>query len=378
MKILYIAHEGGDNFNGASRSLLTLVEHFSKENEVYVLIPENYGKLLEELKKCNCKIIIQPYYRAVVYKNRQLWKWLVKKLIWVIHQKSYNKKVAHQIAEIITNNGIDLVHSNSSVIDIGANAANIAGCKHIWHFREFAQEDFNMYPLESIEKYYKEIQEKCDKIIAVSKAVAEKYKRYIDNEKIVTIYNGLNVPSDVKHKKHQSFNLLISGMINGAKGQEIALQALRKIVSDGKNDIHLYIAGKGNVKKFRSCYADIDRNVHYLGQVKDMETLRQEMDVELVCSRAEAFGRVTVEAMLNEIPVIGSDSGGTSELIQNGKTGFLFEAGNVDELVEKILTIYNDRILGKQMGREARKVAIDKYSLDKYIQSVQQIYRQVI
>ena len=375
MKILYIAHEGGDNFNGASRSLLTLVEHFSKENEVYVLLPKNYGKLLEELKKCNCKIIVQPYYRAVVYKNRQLWKWLVKKLIWIIYQKPYNKKVARQIAEIITKNEIDLVHSNSSVIDIGANAANIARCKHIWHFREFAQEDFNMYPLESMEKYYKGMQKKCDKIIAVSNAVAEKYKRYIDNEKIVTIYNGLNVSSYVKHEKHQSFNLLISGMINEAKGQEIALQALRKIISDGeKNDIHLYIAGKGNVKKFRSCYSDIVRNVHYLGQVKDMETLRQKMDIELVCSRAEAFGRVTVEAMLSEIPVIGSDSGGTSELIQDGTTGFLFEAGNVDELVGKILTIYNNRNLAKQMGIEARKVAIEKYSLDRHIQSVQKIY----
>ena len=49
MNILYIAHEGGNDFNGASRSLLTIVKHFTAKNNVFVLIPQKGGKLEKEL-----------------------------------------------------------------------------------------------------------------------------------------------------------------------------------------------------------------------------------------------------------------------------------------------------------------------------------------
>ena len=59
----------------------------------------------------------------------------------------------------------------------------------------------------------------------------------------------------------------------------------------------------------------------------DLYELRKHADIALMCSRGEALGRVTVEAMLSENLVIGADSAGTKEIIQNKVTGYLYKTG---------------------------------------------------
>lgn len=76
--------------------------------------------------------------------------------------------------------------------------------------------------------------------------------------------------------------------------------------------------------------------VSYLGMIKDMPALRQKMDVELVCSVCEGFGRVTVESLMSSNPVIGADTGGTPELIRNGENGYLYHRGNIEDLAQKM------------------------------------------
>lgn len=95
-----------------------------------------------------------------------------------------------------------------------------------------------------------------------------------------------------------------------------------------------------------------------------MYELRKTMDLELICSRSEAFGRVTIEAMLHSIPVIGANSGGTPELIIDKENGLLFQYGDIDELVDKIETLINNKVLYNQiMNKTAeygRQFTIDR------------------
>ena len=63
------------------------------------------------------------------------------------------------------------------------------------------------------------------------------------------------------------------------------------------------------------------------------------LDVSLMCSIAETFGMVTIESLSLGIPVIGTQSGGTPELLQNGKFGFLYPSGNTKYLSEKMKQI---------------------------------------
>ena len=115
-----------------------------------------------------------------------------------------------------------------------------------------------------------------------------------------------------------------------------------------------------------------------MGQVNNMPALRSEVDVELVCSRAEAFGRVTAEAMMAGLPVIGSNTGGTPELIVEGETGFLYEYNNLDDLVDKMEILITNSKLRNIMGQKAQNYAIEHFTIDRCVDEIEAVYHQVL
>lgn len=382
MKILYIAHEAGENFNGASRSLVTLIKYFIKKNDIYVLLPESGGYLEECLIELGCNVIIRNYYRWIVKKARKPWLWLYEKYEWRRRSRSYNQNLVDELSEWCKKEKIDIIHSNSSVVDIGVHIAQKAEIPHVWHFREFAKEDFSMYPLVSKKIWKKTMSEGADRIIAVSNAVRKKYLNFVSAEKIITVYNGIDMSSYVNYEKNdtkeKSFNIIIAGLLSEAKGQRIAIKAVSDLIAKGYVDIHLYLAGRGDKHKVSKGIKFNEKNIHFLGNVNDMLMLRKEMDLELVCSKSEAFGRVTIEAMASQLPVIGTKSGGTEELIQEGINGYLVEYGDVRSLEKKIIYLYENYALCKRMGQNAKKSVFEKFTLKNYISGVKKVYESVL
>jgi len=85
-----------------------------------------------------------------------------------------------------------------------------------------------------------------------------------------------------------------------------------------------------------------------------------------------------LESMALGKPVIGSRIGGIPEQIEDGKTGFLFEMGNADELAEKMMILASDKELRKKMGRAAREKLERKYSLDVHCTKLMEIYEELL
>ena len=115
-----------------------------------------------------------------------------------------------------------------------------------------------------------------------------------------------------------------------------------------------------------------------LGMVKDMPSLRKKMDVELVCSVCEGFGRVTIEAMMSSNPVIGSDTGGTPELIQDGVNGYLYRQGNIQELADKIIGLLEHPEEIGRMGRNAYLFAVGRFTRKKNAEKILEVYEKLI
>jgi glycosyltransferase involved in cell wall biosynthesis len=90
-------------------------------------------------------------------------------------------------------------------------------------------------------------------------------------------------------------------------------------------------------------------------------------NVLLMCSHAEAFGRVTVEALKGGRPVIGSRSGGTLELITDGVDGLLFTPGDVDDLAGAIARLATEPGLLRLMSDAALDLNRDRYTIDHEI-----------
>lgn len=86
---------------------------------------------------------------------------------------------------------------------------------------------------------------------------------------------------------------------------------------------------------------DLSKQVIYLGLVKDMNKLREKMNVGIVASEMEGFGRVTIDGMLSGMIMIGRNIGGTGELIQDNINGIIV-SNTLNDLSEKVDYVYQN------------------------------------
>ena len=106
--------------------------------------------------------------------------------------------------------------------------------------------------------------------------------------------------------------------------------------------------------------------IHLLGFCEKLTEVRKEMDIALICSRMEAFGRVTVEALYYMNYVIAANTGCTKNIIRDGENGQLDRLGDVSQLASKIrnIIIKHDGI--EDSLSKSSFEAVDRYSGDIY------------
>lgn len=376
-RVLFVSHSS--DLNGAPRSMINLISVLRKYGIMcYVVIPQN-GEIEKELKKNGIKYYIIKYlncFYKIGKKNN-----LIKKT----GIEMVNIKAAIKIVKLVNKLKINIVHSNSFAVDVGAMAAYWSMTPHIWHFREFMEEDFGFTHNFKGKDLF--LAKKSYGIIAVSNAVKEKYEKQYGIKKICTVYNGLPI-DDYRIDRNKLFNnnlieILISGNISKSKGQQEAIHAIYKLSQIGYDNIHLNIVGKGE-KEYLTYLKEIVKRyniknlVSFLGFQRDMKSIRKNMDIEIVCSKKEAFGRVTIEAMLADLLVIGSNAGGTKELIYDGYNGILYERGNSTDLANKIKNVVDKRKEYVKLVRNAKQIALQKYRIDHTAFKVMKIYKSIL
>ena len=374
INVVVVAHES--MINGASFSLLNLIDKLEDKCNFIVITPYDRGKFVDALATRNVKVYYVPFERWIKYKDENFKN---EKKKWKRKDNFKNGLLAKEMAKILKSEKVDLIHSNTSVVDFGYRLSKILKVPHIWHIREFGEDDFSMYPLCSYRKYYKKICDKNNYLVCVSKSLMEKFNKKTKNVQV--IYNGVDSKNINDKKKFPSKNdkliCLQTGMINKAKGQDITIKAIEELYNEGYKNIELLLAGSGNIydlgieKKNRKW-------LKVLGQVNNIEEIRKEVNVEIVSSKKEAFGRVTVEAMMGGIPVVGSNSGGTKELIKDNETGLLYEPGNYEDLKNKIKYLYENKKEIKRLGVNAYNYSKDYFLIDRCASEIYKLYKEIL
>lgn len=170
--------------------------------------------------------------------------------------------------------------------------------------------------------------------------------------------------------------LAIVGRLIPIKGHDVLLGALAG-AREQVPDLALEIAGEGQLEpELRATVArlGLDDAVTFLGRVAPVTPVLERAGVVVVPSFGEGFGLVALEAMERGRPVIASAVGGLSEIVDDGRTGILVPAGDVDALAEAIVELASDAARATAMGSAGRARALDEFSQERCTERIEALY----
>jgi len=379
LNVLYISHYSSLE-GGANLSLLYLIEEMKKKGiRVYLLLPYKNREISLPFRLKGIPVIAYYY---------DCWMKIKKDVSLRRRCSSFvsNYISAYKIARIVKKLDINIIHTNSSVTNIGGLINKITGIPHVWHIREFGEEDYGLKFLYGPRLSQNFMHKYSTKIIAISKAIYDKYSAHL-NEKLTIIYNGIS-KDYINAKKYRGrkdvTTLLLVGVICPGKGQLEAFMAVNHLVKAGYTNLHLQVAGNPIDTEYHAELKNfINKNqlkqyIDFIGFKKDLKDVRQATDIELMCSQREAFGRVTIEAMLSGNPVIGANSGGTKELLIEGYNGLFYKSGNYLDLADKIKYMIDNPEKLKFMGKNAFDYAIENFTAEKNAEEIYKIYSEIL
>ncbi|MEM3594819.1 MAG: glycosyltransferase, partial [Candidatus Jordarchaeaceae archaeon] len=124
----------------------------------------------------------------------------------------------------------------------------------------------------------------------------------------------------------------------------------------------------------------LGRDTIFMGHVphKDIPKVYKMADVVVLPSKMEGFGLSITEAMASERPVVAYNVGGVGVQIENGRSGFLVEKGNINELAAKTCELLSDKELKRKMGERARQIVEEKFNVRKAVDKYLNVYQEAI
>ncbi len=292
-----------------------------------------------------------------------------------------NLRAAAEIAQYALKNNYNIIHSNTTYTYVGALASKMTGLPHVWHLREFLEEDQNK-EIYCKDKGYRMIG-KADRVITISKTLHEKYRGIVSAKKLRMIYNGVvpdkyyNAEKTILIKKNPVF-LFLSGSDSPFKGRQDLVRACEALSQEGMEFQLWFVGWCGKELQKMVQDAGLYDKTRFFGYQEQTEEYLKRADIFFMCSRFEAFGRATVEAMMNGCLVIGANAAGTGELIQDGKTGLLYPYGDVDALIERIRFALENKAQTRKIARAGRTYMMENMTATVNAERIAALYKEML
>lgn len=207
----------------------------------------------------------------------------------------------------------------------------------------------------------------------------------LNPERVKVIYNGIGI-EEIDYVQKTEFLKEIGlsgdekivgfiGRLEKQKGVQYLIDAV-KILNEQVPSIHSLIIGDGKEKDILKKYSrSLGCNETFLGWKDNAPRYLTAFDLLVVPSLWEGMSNVVLEAMWNETPVIATKVGGNTEIIEDGKTGFLVEPGNSQALAEKILEVISLSESKRQsIIRNAKNKVINDFNIDKTVKEFEDTY----
>ena len=242
----------------------------------------------------------------------------------------------------------------------------------------------------NIEEYYEKLDEKgkesvrsifgmADVLLVLTDKLNDFFGTIVDKAKIQILPNGVStqdVDVDVTGKDYTK--ILFLGRICRNKGMSELFAAMDEI-HEKRPEITLYLGGIYEDDEYRSEVEKRSSYVKTLGWV--MGTLKDEWldkcGIMVLPSYFEGFPLSVIEGMLHGCAVISTDVGGIPEAIEDGVSGILIKSKDVKGLKDAIESVVSDKEFAERLSRGGIKTAKEKFSLEKNLQKLVEIYRNL-
>lgn len=364
MKVLWFSHSA--LMFGAERAFLEGVKclRMRPEIDIHAVLPTE-GRLRNEVERLGAPTYVRPY------------SWWLSPTALPPHRRirSFLKfcSEARGLLPLLEAITPDLVMTNTIATPSAAIASGIKRIPHLWYIHEFGEEDHGFTfglgrrPSLALMRFLSR------RFIVNSQAVLEKYRTLLSADRIDKIYYAVDVPpcTDQPLRSNSGrLRILLAGSKTEGKGQEDAILASRLLRNKGY-DLELILLGAetevyGALLRALAKRLGLGDCVRFIDFTLNPFEYFANADIALICSRSEAFGRVTVEAMKLGKPVIGADRAGTLELIKNGVNGYLYRCGDPGDLASKIEILCRNRELIPELGQRARDWSQRTFTLESY------------
>lgn len=352
---------------GSDRSLLYLMQALDKRKYILTVLLPCAGPLVGKLQEIDGVTV--EIYEVAVLRRKNL---SIRGMARYCHD--FLCSYAH-IRKIIIERHVDVVYTNVAVVFPGAIAATFTKkCKSVWHIREIIKNDKERAIVSFVVNHF------ADVIIANSSATGAAI--CTNPNKLRVVYNAVeNKETAVTHTNKSDIVVGMAGRINRWKGQKLFVD-MAELVHRERPDVKYLIAGSAyNGEEYLEDelrdYIDhkgLTNVIHLLGQVDDMDSFYQSLDIFVLPSiQPEPFGLVVIEAMEKKIPVIATNHGGPVEIINNGEDGYLVPFDDATAMAERCILLCDDWNLRKRIGNNAQEKKRGLFSLEKTVHGIDEI-----
>jgi len=392
MKNILVIESGRSGYGGSFQSLYMTINSLNVKNYHFIVIFFNptvfYDKLVQIGVECY-------YINDVIFSGEQNWKkYILGKLngfflkmvplfsVWIdflIHIKTIYKLLL-----IARKRKIDIIHLNNQLVlnFVGLFIAKYLNVPCVVHLRTFNSYGLNQYKV----AYSKKIN---IHYIAVSEKIKRHWiERGLDSDMIEVLHNVFQSNHDSKAEdkvsplimEYDGYKLVFVGRLIECKGISFLIEGFKMVLNSGIK-AKLYLVGSGeeeNRLKEIVCCQELEEDVVFLGYSNNPLAIIKRMDLLVLPSKEEGFGRVLLEAMDAGIAVIGTKVGGIPEIIDNEVNGLLVPYGDVLALKEAILRILNNEVLKQRIINAGFYTIQSKFNIEHYSDKLKDMYEAML
>jgi glycosyltransferase involved in cell wall biosynthesis len=316
-------------------------------------------------------------------------------------RKRFNPGVILQLADLMKNEKIVIVHSQGARADFFARmAAKLARAPIVVSTVPMPVEGFDVNPLRKlIYMAFNRFSERfVDRFMVVSDALEKMMieKHGIEPQRVVKIYNGIEkdeycIPDKEiacrRSRFRKEFGLgddvpvvAAIGRLVWQKGFEYFIEAMPGVLKRFKKARFL-IVGEGQMEddlKEKSRRLMLEDRIIFTGFRKDIRDVLASLDVFVMPSLLEGLPVVLLEAMAMMKPIVATKIEGIIEALENGVTGLLVSPKDPQILSEAIVDLLIHKDNARQMGLAARKVAEERFGVDIMVRKVEGVYEELL